>query len=109
MTTSRHSWNPGSHWWDTSGSLRARLLRLDGQVGAVVNAEKHGVDPVVVSGEVAGQLGRLVQQMDLGAGDGAVVQSGRELGFEPIKPGFTREAGSFRRQGSPQGTQGRGE
>jgi hypothetical protein len=89
--------------------LRARLLRLDGQVGAVVNAEKHGVDPVVVSGEVAGQLGRLVQQMDLGAGDGAVVQSGRELGFEPIKPGFTREAGSFRRQGSPQGTQGRGE
>ncbi len=88
--------HPG-RWWETPGSLRTALLRLDGRVGVVVNAEKHEVDPPVISGEVAGQLGRLVQQMGLGTGDEAVGYSDKALVFEPIKPSFTREAGSNRR------------
>ena len=91
--------SPGPRWWETPGSLRTSLLRLDGQVGAVVNAERHVVDPAVVSGEVAGQLGRLVQQMGLGTGDEAVGFPDEALVFEPVKPSFTREAGSVRRTG----------
>ncbi len=91
----------GPHWSDTMGSLRAPLLRLDGQVGAVVNAEKHVVDPAVVSDEVVGQLERIAHQMGLDTDNGAVKQSGEVPAFEPVKPGFTRVAGSFRRQVPP--------
>jgi hypothetical protein len=83
------------------------LLRLDGQVGAIVNAEKHAVDPAVISGEVAAQFGRLVQQMSVG--DGAVAQSSSATGFGPVKSSFTREAGLIRRQVSPQGVREPGE
>lgn len=90
--------SPGPHWWETPGLLRTALVQLDGQVGAVVNVEKHVVDPAVVSGEVAGQLGRIAQQMRLGAGGGAVEPSSSATGFEPVTLGFTREAGSIRRR-----------
>ncbi len=90
--------SPGSRWWEPPGLLRVRLLRLDSQVGAVVNGEKHVIDPAVFSGEVAGQLRRIAQQLGVGAGDGAVEQSDRAPGFESVKPGFTREAGLVRRQ-----------
>ena len=80
--------------------MRTYLLRLDGELGAVVNVEKRVVDPWIVSGEVGRQLERISQQMGLGAGDGVVKQLGSVLEFEPVKPDFTREAGSFRRQGS---------
>ncbi len=90
-----------SRWWETPGSLRTGLLRLDGQVVAVVNAEKHVVDPAVVFDEVAGQLGRVARQMGLDTGDGAVEQSGEAPGFEPAKPTYTRVAGLFRRQVPP--------
>jgi hypothetical protein len=98
MTMSKHPDGPDSHRWGIPKSLRTCLLRLDGQVGAVVNVERHVVNPAVVSGEVAGQLGRLAQQMDLGAGDGTVEQPSSATRFGPIKPGFTREAGLIRRQ-----------
>lgn len=78
--------------------MRARLLQLDGQVSAVLEAEKHVVDSAVVSDQMAGQLERIAQQMGLDTGDGAVEQSDREFGFEPVKPGFTRVSGSFRCQ-----------
>lgn len=91
----------GPRWWEDPASLRTCLLLLDGQVGAVVNAERHGADPAAVSGEVAGALERIAQQMGLGAGDGVVQPSNRAPGLEPVKPGFTREAGSFRRQVPP--------
>lgn len=93
----------GPHWWEAPGSLRTCLLLLDGQVAAVVNAEKHVVDPAAVSGEVAGPLGRIAQQMGLGAGNAAVGQPDRAFGFEPVKPSFTRETGSIRRPGPTQG------
>jgi hypothetical protein len=96
--TDKHPDSPGPRWWEAPGSLRTSLLWLDGQVGTIVNAEKHVVDPAAVSGEVAGQLERLVQQMGLGAGDGVVEPSSSARGFEPVKPGFTREAGLIRRQ-----------
>jgi hypothetical protein len=79
-------------------SLRTRLLRLDGEVGTVVNAEKHVVDPAVISGEVAARFGRLVQQMCPGAEHGVVEQPSNATGFGPVKPGFTREAGSVRQR-----------
>lgn len=85
-------------WSDTPGSLRALLLRLDGQVGAVVTIEKHVVDSASVSGELARQLGRIAQQMDLSAGYGAVEPASGAPGFGPMKLGFTREAASIRRQ-----------
>ncbi len=91
--------SPDPRWWETPGSLRSRLLRLDGQIGAVAHAERHAVDPAVISGEVAGELGRLVQQMGLDTGDEAVGYSDGALVFEPVKPSFTREAGSNRRTG----------
>lgn len=81
-----------------SGSLLASLLRLDGQVGAVVNAGKHMVEPSVVSSEMAVQLERIARQTGLSSGNGVVEQPGSARGFEPVKPGFTREVGSFRRQ-----------
>ncbi len=87
---------PHSSWWEAPGSLRTRLLGLDSQVEAIVNAERHVVDPVVVFGEVARQLDRIAQQMGLGAGDRVVKQSGRVLVFEPVKPYFTRKTGSIR-------------
>lgn len=87
---------PGARWWKSPGSLLTCLLRLDGAVGAVVNAEKHLANPAVVFGEVAGELGRLVQQIGLGAGDGVVEQSDKAPTFGPVKPDFTREAGSIR-------------
>ncbi len=97
---SRHSGGSGPRWGEAPGSLRTALLRLDGRVGVVVNAERHVVDPAVVSGEVAGRLGRLVQQMGLGTGDVAAGCRYTPLVFEPIKPSFTREAGSSRRTGA---------
>ena len=96
----QHPGGSGPRWWGTPGSLRTALLRLDGRVGVVVNAEKQVADPAVVSGEVARQLGWLVQQMGLGTGDEAVNYP-NALVFEPIKPSFTREAGSTRRTGPP--------
>jgi len=96
-----HLGGSGSRWREAPGPLCTYMLWFDGQVGAVVSAEKHVVDPAVVSDEMAGQLGRLVQQMGLGAEDGEIKQSDRDLGSEPVKLGFTREAGSFRRRGSP--------
>lgn len=103
------SGSSGPCWWETPGSLRSCLLRLDGLVGVVVNAEKRVVDPAVVSGEVAGQLRRVAQQWAMDAGDGMVEQSDREFGFEHVQPGFTRQGGSFRRQGSPHGVSEPGE
>ena len=97
---SKYSHSPAPQVWETPGSLRSRLLCLDGALGVVVNAEKRVVDPWIVSGEVGGQLERIAQQMGLGAGDGVVKQLGSVLELEPVKPDFTREAGSFRRQGS---------
>ncbi len=91
----------GSRWWESPGSLRAALVRLDGQVGVVVNAEKQMAGPAVVSGDLARHLGRLAQQMGLGTGNGTADHSDRALVFEPIKPSFTREAGSRRRAGPP--------
>jgi len=95
--------HPGSSgpywWWETSGSLAARLLRLDGRLGAVVNVEKQVAVPVVVSDDLARHLGLLAQQMGLGTGDGSADHSDRALVFEPIKPSFTREVGSSRRPG----------
>lgn len=102
METSKCPDSPGFRWWETPGSLRTDLLRLDGEVGTAVEAGKQVVEPTAVSDDLARHLGRLVQQMGLSAGDGMVEKSDREFGFEPLKPGFTREAGSFRRQGSPQ-------
>ncbi len=64
----------------------------------MVNAEKHMVDRAVVSDEVAGQLERIAQQMGLDAGGGAVEPSSSAPGFEPVKPGFTRDTGLIRRQ-----------
>lgn len=96
-------------WWKTSGSLRTALLRLDGQVGAVVNTEKHVIDPGVVSGELAGQLEGIAQQMGVDTDDVAVERSGKGPGFGPVKPGFTREVGSFRRQVSSHGVRDVGE
>ncbi len=93
-----------SRWWETPGSLRTGLLRLDGQVGVVVNAEKHVVDPAVVSDAVTGQLGRVARQMGLDTGDGAAEQPGEAPGFESVKPTFTRVAGSFRRRVPPHAT-----
>ena len=107
--TNNHPSSSHPRWWQVPGSLRTGLLRLDGQVGTVVNTEKHVVDPAVLSGEVAGQLGQLMQQTGLGTDSGVVEPSSRAFGFESVKPGFTREAGSFRRQVPPHGLQGPGE
>ena len=98
-TMKNNAGSPGLRWWEAPGLLRTALLRLDGRVGVVVNAERHVVDPAVVSGEVAGELGRLVQQMGLGTGDEAVGYTDEALVFERVKPSFTREAGSTRRTG----------
>ncbi|MGH3886012.1 MAG: hypothetical protein ACRDSZ_05460 [Pseudonocardiaceae bacterium] len=95
---SKYSEARGLRWCGAPGSLRAWLLRLDGQLGAVVNAEKHVVEPAVVSSRVAGELGRLVQEMRLGSGDGQAVQPGGVPGFESVTPGFTRVAGLLRQQ-----------
>lgn len=102
--TNKRPDNLGPRWWEAPGSVRICLLRFDGQVGAVVDAEKLVVDPEVVSGEVAEQLRRIAQQMSLGTRARVVNQPDREFRFKPVKPGFTREAGSIRRrQVSPQG------
>jgi len=101
--TIRHPSGSDPHWWKIPGSLRTCLLRLDSQVGAVVNVEKCVVDPAGVPDEVVGQLERIAQQMGLNSGNGVVGQLGSAPGFEPVKPGFTRVAGSFRRQVPPHG------
>ena len=88
-----------SRWGEIPGSLRIALLRLDGQVGVVVNAEKQVACPAVVSGDLAGHLGRLAQQMGLGTGNGVAGNPDGVPVFEPTKPSFTREAGSSRRTG----------
>jgi hypothetical protein len=90
-----------SRWWQNPGSLRAFLVPLDDRLGAVVNVEKDVVDTTLVSGEVAGQLGWVAQRMGLSTGNGMVEQSDRALGFEPAKPGYTREAGLIQRQAPP--------
>ncbi len=79
------------------------LLRLDGQVGSVVNAEKHVAGSGPVSHDIARHLGQLLEQMGLDAGNGTAGLSYKALAFERVKPGFTREAGSFRRQDPPHG------
>ncbi len=96
MAPNGHPGSPGSHWLETPGSLYTFLSRLDGQVGVAVNAEKHVVNPVTLSNEVVGQLARMAQQVYPDAGDGAVEQLDRTAKLEPVKPGFTREAGSLR-------------
>ena len=93
--------NPKPHYGETPGLLRTRLLRLDGEVGTVVEAEKQVVDSPAISGDVARHLKYRAQQMGLDPGDGEVEQPGNGPGFEPAKPGFTRVAGSFRRQVPP--------
>lgn len=108
-TTNKPSMNPKPHWWETPGLLRTRLLWLDGEVGTAVEAEKQVVDSAAVSGDLARHLKRLVQQMGLGTGDGEAERSGEVPGFEPVKPAFTREAGSFRRQVSHHGVRDLGE
>lgn len=92
MTTpDGHPGSSGPSWWETPGSLCAALLRLDGQVGLVVHTERHVVEPAtVVSDDMARHLGRLLEEMGLGAGDGAPSRSGRAPGFERVKPSFTR-------------------
>lgn len=96
---SKHPGGVGSRWWETPGSLRASLLRLDGQVGAVVNAEKQVACPAAVPGDLVRHVGRIARQMGIDAGDGTADCSDRALVFESIKPSFTREAGSSRRTG----------
>ncbi len=83
---------------DIPDSLQETLLRLDGQVGVVVDAEKHMIDPPLISGDVAGELERVARQMGLGTAGEVVGQSDAAQVFPPAKPGFTREAGSLRRQ-----------
>jgi hypothetical protein len=89
--------NPGPRWWEVSGFLSASLLRLDGHAGAVVNAEKQVVDPVVIAGSVTRQLPWIAQRTDLGGGEGVVEQPCGPFALEAVKPAFTREPGSFRR------------
>lgn len=79
----------------SSGLLWKELLRLDGAMGVVVNAEKQVFAPVVVADNVARQLGRLIEQTVFGSGN----EEARHLDGEPVKPGFTRQAGAFRRHG----------
>lgn len=87
------------HWCGDPGSLRTRLLQLDGQVGAVANAEKHATKPAAVSGDLARHLRRIAQQMGLDAGPETADEPHTARAFEPIKPSFTREAGSSRGAG----------
>lgn len=108
-STSEHSDSLGSRWWSTPGSLRSRLLRSDGQVGAVVNTKKHVIDSGMISGKLAGQLERIALQMGLSLGNGGVEQSGGAPVFEPVKPDFTREVGSFQRQVTPHAVRDPGE
>ncbi|MDQ4036946.1 MAG: hypothetical protein M3313_01000 [Actinomycetota bacterium] len=60
-----------------------------------MNAEKQVAGPAAASGDLVEQLGRIAQEMGL---DATAEQSDEAFGFGPVKPGFTREAGSFRRQ-----------
>jgi hypothetical protein len=101
MTNHPNSVKP--RWWETPGSLRTSLLLLDGQVGTGVNAERHLVAPVVVSGEVARQLERIAQQTGLEMGCGGVEPVAEAPGFEPLKSGFSRETGSLRHRLPPRG------
>lgn len=96
LITSRHPDDLDSRWWKAQGLLRTKLLRLDGEMGSVVNAEKQAVDPAVVSDDVARQLRRLIEQTVFGAGNEAAGQVDRIAGFKPLKPSFTREIGSRR-------------
>ncbi|MGH3865454.1 MAG: hypothetical protein ACRDQ4_04805 [Pseudonocardiaceae bacterium] len=77
----------------------------------MVRTEKHTTGPaaVPVTGGMAQRLRRIAQQMELDAGDKIVDSSDRAPGFGPVKLGFTREAGSFRRQVSPHGVRDPGE
>lgn len=99
VTTSRHINGSGCHRWQAPGSLRTALLRLDSQVGAVVDNEKHVADPAAVSSDLARHLRRIAQQMGLDAGAETADDPGTTLVFEAIKPSFTREAGSSRGTG----------
>lgn len=76
-----------------------QLLRLDGQVGAIVNAEKLAAEPATVSGDLARHVRRIAQQMGLDAGPETAGELDAATAFESIKPGFTREAGSSRGAG----------
>jgi hypothetical protein len=108
--TSKHSGDSSPRWWETPGSLRTGLLKLDGQMGMRVNAEKHVASPAVVSDNVALHLRRIAQQIGLDARNGMANYSDSEPVFEPVKPGFTREAGLFlRRQVSSHGVGDPGE
>jgi hypothetical protein len=75
----------------------------------MVNVEKQVSDPGVGLRDVAEQLKRVAQQTDLGAGDGEVEEPGKGPGFVPVKPGFSRVAGSFRRQVPPHAVRDLGE
>lgn len=105
MDTSKQLGWPDSPWWE----LRTNLLRLDGQVGSVVNAEKHVVDSGPVSNDMARNLGRLLEQIGIDAGNGTSGLSDTAPAFERVKPGFTREAGSFRRRVPPHAVRDPGE
>lgn len=85
METSKCSDSPGLRWWETPGSLRVSVPRLDGRVGVVVNAERQVVDP------------------------GVVERQGGVLGFGSVRSGFTRVAGLFRRQAPPHAVREAGE
>jgi hypothetical protein len=65
MAPDNESVSPGLRWWETAGSLRATLMRLDGQVSAVVNVEKYVINPATISGKVLGKLEQIAQQMGL--------------------------------------------
>lgn len=85
METSKCPDSPGLRWWETPGSLRVSVPRLDGRVGVVVNAERQVVDP------------------------GVVERQGGVLGFGSVRSGFTRVVGLFRRQVLPRGVGDLGE
>lgn len=92
-----HPNRAGPCWCESPGSLRTNLLRLDGQVAAIVNVEKNVARPATISSAVAQHLGPLVKQMGLGAEDEMVEQAGGAL-LETAKAGFVREAVTIRRQ-----------
>ncbi len=98
----------GPHLWEISGSLRTRLFRCDGQTGEEVDSEKNAVNSAMVSGAVTGQIERFAPQMGLGSGDGANGTTSSAIECGSVKPGFTRKAGSFRRQALPRGVRGPG-
>lgn len=90
----------GPVWRGTAGSLGSMLMRLDGQVATVVHDEKQSIGSVgdtVALRERAQLMVRLVEEMGglVSETDAAIFgEPDRASVLEPIKPTFTREAGS---------------